>query len=163
MDRHLKETITGFVSLVIFLLFFVFSFSIEIKTVGGGVSSRTIPQIISVLGIILSIALTLKNFIPYLKKRREKNNSDVYVERKRWKQVGISTGLMLCYIALMNTFGFILTSIVYLFLQMLVIQEKPTKKRVLLLAVIAICVPLILYVPFRYGFQLMIPVGTVFR
>ena len=70
---------------------------------------------------------------------------------------------MVGYILLMHTFGFMLTSAVYLFLQMLAILENRSKKRVILMAVIAVLVPVILYIPFRYGFQLMIPVGTIFR
>ena len=46
-DPRVKDVITGIVSLVLFLLFFGFSFTIEVKTVGGSISSRTIPQFVS--------------------------------------------------------------------------------------------------------------------
>ena len=163
-DPRMKDVITGLASLALFLLFFGFSFAIEVKTVGGAVSSRTIPQFISACGIIVSLILVLKNLFPYLKAKKNGEEEDpVYVDRKRWKQIALSVVLMLGYILLMRTFGFMLTSAVYLFLQMLAILEDRSKKRVILIAIIAIVVPIVLYIPFRYGFQLMIPVGTIFR
>lgn len=163
-DPRVKDVITGIVSLVLFLLFFGFSFAIEVKTVGGSVSSRTIPQFVSSCGIIVSLILILKNLFPYLKaKKSGEQQEPVYTDRKRWGQLAISVALMVGYILLMRTFGFMLTSAVYLFLQMLAILEDRSKKRVILIAVIAVLVPVILYIPFRYGFQLMIPVGTIFR
>lgn len=163
-DPRVKDVITGIVSLVLFLLFFGFSFAIEVKTVGGSVSSRTIPQFVSSCGIIVSLILILKNLFPYLKaKRSGEQQEPAYTDRKRWVQLAISVALMVGYILLMRTFGFMLTSAVYLFLQMLAILEDRSKKRVILIAVIAVLVPVILYIPFRYGFQLMIPVGTIFR
>ena len=163
-DPRVKDVITGIVSLVLFLLFFGFSFAIEVKTVGGSVSSRTIPQFVSSCGIIVSLILILKNLFPYLKARKSGGQQEpVYTDRKRWGQLAISVVLMVGYILLMRTFGFMLTSAVYLFLQMLAILEDRSRKRVILIAVIAVLVPVILYIPFRYGFQLMIPVGTIFR
>ena len=163
-DPRMKDVITGVVSLVLFLLFFVFSFTIEVKTVGGGVSSRTIPQLVSAGGIIVSLILTLKNLFAYWKAQKNGEQTEpVYTARKRWGQIALSVVLMVGYILLMRTFGFMLTSAVYLFLQMLAILENRSKKRIILIAVIAILVPVILYIPFRYGFQLMIPVGTIFK
>ena len=163
-DPRVKDVITGIVSLVLFLLFFGFSFTIEVKTVGGSISSRTIPQFVSSCGIIVSFILILKNLFPYLKAQKSGEQQEpVYTDRKRWGQLAISVVLMVGYILLMRTFGFMLTSAVYLFLQMLAILENRSKKRVILIAIIAVLVPVILYIPFRYGFQLMIPVGTIFR
>lgn len=163
-DPRVKDVITGIVSLVLFLLFFGFSFTIEVKTVGGSISSRTIPQFVSSCGIIVSLILILKNLFPYLKAQKSGEQQEpVYTDRKRWGQLAISVVLMVDYILLMRTFGFMLTSAVYLFLQMLAILENRSKKRVILIAIIAVLVPVILYIPFRYGFQLMIPVGTIFR
>ncbi len=163
-DPRVKDVITGIVSLVLFLLFFGFSFTIEVKTVGGSISSRTIPQFVSSCGIIVSLILILKNLFPYLKAQKSGEQQEpVYTDRKRWGQLAISVVLMVGYILLMRTFGFMLTSAVYLFLQMLAILENRSKKRVILIAIIAVLVPVILYIPFRYGFQLMIPVGTIFR
>ena len=163
-DPRVKDVITGIVSLVLFLLFFGFSFTIEVKTVGGSISSRTIPQFVSSCGIIVSLILILKNLFPYLKAQKSGEQQEpVYTDRKRWGQLAISVVLMVGYILLMRTFGFMLTSAVYLFLQMLAILENRSKKRVILIAIIAVLVPVILYIPFRYGFKLMIPVGTIFR
>lgn len=163
-DPRVKDVITGIVSLVLFLLFFGFSFTIEVKTVGGSISSRTIPQFVSSCGIIVSLILILKNLFPHLKAQKSGEQQEpVYTDRKRWGQLAISVVLMVGYILLMRTFGFMLTSAVYLFLQMLAILENRSKKRVILIAIIAVLVPVILYIPFRYGFQLMIPVGTIFR
>lgn len=163
-DPRVKDVITGIVSLVLFLLFFGFSFTIEVKTVGDSISSRTIPQFVSSCGIIVSLILILKNLFPYLKAQKSGEQQEpVYTDRKRWGQLAISVVPMVGYILLMRTFGFMLTSAVYLFLQMLAILENRSKKRVILIAIIAVLVPVILYIPFRYGFQLMIPVGTIFR
>lgn len=77
--------------------------------------------------------------------------------------MALSLLLLIAYVALMKTFGFILTSIVYLFVQMVLIAEDRSWKHLLLLLVISICIPIILYIPFRYGFKLLLPTGTIFQ
>lgn len=159
-----KEAIAGLVMVLLFFAFFIFSFSITEKTVTGVVSSRTVPQFVSILGIIVSLYLTITKWLGY-KKNREvaKDEEKVAAEPRLWKRIIISTILLTGYISLINVFGYILTSIIYLFLQITTIYEKRDKKSIIIIAIISIAIPLILYIPFRYVFNLMIPTGTIFR
>lgn len=163
MNPLLKNVCAGIALFLIFLLFFLLSFSIEIKSMTGAVSARSVPQAISILGMITSLYLTLKNLFPFMEQRKAGSGEAAPVPRRRWLHMVLSLLLFIGYVALMKTFGFILMSVVYLFLQMVLIAENRSCKHILLLLVISICIPVILYVPFRYGFKLLLPMGTIFE
>ncbi len=162
-DPQKKNVYAGILLFIVFLLFFLLSFSIEIKRATGSMTSRSVPQVISVLGMIVSLYMVLKNLMAY---RAKKKNGGVETEEvpvKRWTLMGLSVVLLIAYVGSMRAIGFILSSILYLFLQMVSISEDRSAKRVVLLAVIAIAVPILFYIPFRYGFKLMLPIGTLFK
>lgn len=64
MDPFLKNTCAGAALFIVFLLFFLFSFSVEVKSMTGAVSARSVPQAVSILGMITSLYLTLKTCSP---------------------------------------------------------------------------------------------------
>ena len=175
LNPRLRDLIFGAVTLGVFLLFFIFSFEITEKTVSGIVSSRTIPLIISALGGGMALLLIAKNAVLYaIEQKKAKASSEGTAAKadapatqpaapRRWGMIAASTALLVAYIALMSTFGFIATSIAYLFVQMLILSEKKGWKRILLLLGIAAGVTMLFYLPFRYLFQLMLPVGSIFR
>ena len=163
MNPLLKDACAGAVLFLVFLLFFLFSFSIEVKSLTGVVSARSVPQAVSIMGMFAALYLFLKNLLPYLEQKRAGADAAVRVPRRRWLLMAASLLLLAGYVALIETLGFILTSVLYLLAQMGIIAEKKTWKHLLLLAVIALCVPLVLYFPFRYGFKLLLPTGTIFH
>ena len=70
MDPLLKDACAGAVLFLVFLLFFLFSFSIEIKSMTGAVSARSVPQAVSVMGMFAALYLFLKSLLPYLEQKR---------------------------------------------------------------------------------------------
>ena len=72
----------------------------------------------------------------------------------------LSIPLLLAYAYSMKPVGFLLSSMVYLFLHMLLLTVNK-KRNYLLLAVLAIIVPCIIYFCFVKLFYLMLPVGIL--
>ena len=163
MNPIKKDMYAGVFSGILFLFFFGFSFGIAEKVTTGSVTSRTLPQAISLIGLICSLILIISNAVKYKKELKAGTLVDVYGEKRLWKNIIISFVLMGGYIALIKTLGFILMSIIYLFLQILILTEEKSKKNIIKVAIISIVVPFVLYLPFRYIFKLLIPVGKVFR
>jgi hypothetical protein len=84
-------------------------------------------------------------------------------EKLRWVHLALSVVLMFLYVFFMKTLGFILSSVVYLIIQILALQRKRDPKTVLLVIGISIFVPLLLFIPFRYIFGLRLPLGILSR
>lgn len=66
--------------------------------------------------------------------------------------------LMLLYMIAFQPVGFVVSSIVYLFLQMLLLSDK-TNRKILLFAVIAIILPVAVDALFVYVIKMPLPVG----
>lgn len=65
---------------------------------------------------------------------------------------------MLLYMIAFQPVGFVVSSIVYLFLQMLLLSDK-TNRKILLFAVIAIILPVAVDALFVYVIKMPLPVG----
>lgn len=75
--------------------------------------------------------------------------------------VGKTLGLIVGYIAILEWVGFPLATVAYLYLQFLVLTplEQPVSHGRYLL--IAACAATLIYVVFRHGFDLLLPVGVL--
>lgn len=153
MTIKMRNTIAS----VIFLLFggFMFYASLGIKTVmSNDVGSGYVPRFIAILIIITSaikLVLTLLNKDPNFRKK-EASNSDLLG--------GIGTiGLMLLYMMAFNSLGFILSTVCYLFAQMLLLSDS-TNRKPILFAVLSIIVPIAVYALFVYAISMPLPIGV---
>jgi len=77
------------------------------------------------------------------------------------KTVLITVGLILVYVVLLKPLGFIISSSLYLFAQILVLVPVRIKKNYLLYALVAVITSAIIYVSFRFGLDLMLPAGLL--
>ena len=68
---------------------------------------------------------------------------------------------MLVYVFVMKPVGFILSTLVFLFCQMMVLSpdDERGKKQAILLAVIDVVFTLVVFFLFRYGFKIVLPAG----
>jgi hypothetical protein len=73
----------------------------------------------------------------------------------------ITFGLFVFYMFALAPLGFILSSIIYVFLQMLVLSVKPSIKQVVVFALISIAAPILSHYLFVNFFTLMLPRGTL--
>lgn len=77
------------------------------------------------------------------------------------KTVLLTLGLILGYIALLGPVGFPLMTVVYLYLQFLVLTPVKQKANHLLYLLIAVICSAVVYLLFREAFDLMLPAGLL--
>lgn len=78
-----------------------------------------------------------------------------------YKRVLLSVILVLIYVFILQPVGFIVSTLVFLPLQMLVLspEDKRGKKDIILLLVIDVIFTLAVFFLFRYGFKIVLPAG----
>lgn len=117
------------------------------------------PMVIGVVTFILSAALlflSVKNF-----KMHVAEIDPTSIEACDYKRVLSSVILMLIYVFTMKPIGFIVATLVFLLLQMVVLSpdEERNKKSIIKLAVIDVIFTLVVFFLFRYGFKIVLPAG----
>lgn len=117
------------------------------------------PMVIGVLTFILAAILTVlsvKNF----KANAAAIDPDSIPECD-YKRVLSSIILVLVYVFILKPVGFIVSTLAFLFLQMLVLSpdDERGKKDMIKLAVIDVIFTLVVFFLFRYGFKIVLPAG----
>ena len=118
------------------------------------------PTVIGMVILVLALALlflAVKNFKMHVQELEASN----YKDTSDYKRVVLSILLVLVYVLTMKPVGFIITTLVYLFLQMYVLapEENRTKKDVITLLIIDVVFTFIVFFLFRYGFKIVLPAG----
>lgn len=117
------------------------------------------PTVVSVIILILAgilLFLSVKNFKMHAEEA-EKSGKDT----SDYKRVLASLVLALVYVNVLKPVGFILSTLVYLVLQIIVLapDDKRTKKDIILYLVLDVVFTIIVYLLFRYGFKIVLPAG----
>lgn len=158
--------ITLFAILVYILSFFVKSYSIA--TVGPGFMPRVVAVILFLLGFALIIQ-TLFRIRLDESVTNDINVSPDALERKRvWSLSYIieenanilSIPLLAFYAFSLKSLGFIVSSSIYLFLQMNLLEKKG-ERTPLIYAIVSVIIPLLVYFVFNKYFYLMLPEGIL--
>lgn len=138
---------------VLFLAFGVFLFvqSMGVKhMMKNDVGSGFFPKVIAVAMIAVSLirlVMTLKEE----EKEAKKSNSD---PKGGWMTIV----LVSLYVLAFNEVGFLIATVIYLFLQMLVLTPAE-KRNIPLLAVISVAAPVFIYTLFVYVINTPLPKG----
>jgi len=162
-----KENLwTGAVLFLYGLWMLVHSFSFTGVGRAGEPGPVLLPRIISTLLILLSILLLLTT-VAGLKKAdksiaiaTEEKIKSSFLDKKNIN-ILITFGLFVFYMLALAPLGFVLSSIIYVFLQMLVLSVAPSKKQLLIFAIVSISVPILSYLLFVNAFSLMLPRGDI--
>lgn len=114
------------------------------------------PLCVGYLTLVLAVALTVLSL-----KSLKENKGKTYEEDENkpdYKRVLISFVLILIYVFVMKPVGFIISTIVYLPLQMYTLAPTEGRKPVFL-TIISIVFTLAVFFLFRYGFKIVLPAG----
>lgn len=117
------------------------------------------PLVIGSVAFILAAILTflsVKNF-----KLHAKELENTTVPDCDYKRVLSSVILVLIYVFVLQPVGFILSTMVYLLLQMLVLSpdDERDPKHIIRLVIIDVIFTLVVFFLFRYGFKIVLPAG----
>lgn len=117
------------------------------------------PVIIGVLILILAgvLLITTLSRFKMIQEEAEKSGKD----EADYKRVIGSLVLALLYVYLLKPVGFIVSTLVYLFLQIYVLapDSKRSRKDLIQFAVIDVIFTFVVYFLFRYGFTIVLPAG----
>ena len=117
------------------------------------------PTVIGILTFVLAamlLFLSIKNF-----KLNTKEIDPASIEKCDYKRVLASVILVLVYVYMLQPVGFILCTLVFLLLQMLVLSpdDERDKKHIIKLLIIDVIFTLVVFFLFRYGFKIVLPAG----
>ncbi len=167
MSRH-KDVATGCVVIGFAILIFVLSLDVKdfaVARIGAAFLPRVAAMLFAVLGTILVIE-------GWGRRSRETPTSESTTPATGggtvgespifggWVAVMLSVGLMCAYVAALSSLGFIISSAIYVFLQILVLA-KNARRNYALFGLVAIVTPVAAYFMFVRVFQVMIPAGIL--
>lgn len=175
--NEVRDIVFGLISILIFSVFFISSFSlvfgIDTNTVIG---ADFFPQLFCGVGMGVGALLVLTNaYKLYRIRRLEKEKTaetaeaddgkraDRAVNLKQYGKVAGCIGLMFALILMINYLGFIVGSCIYIFVQVMYLsppEKRKSRKYILLIALVSIVLPVLLFVAFRYGFGILVPAGA---
>ncbi|MDO4265277.1 MAG: tripartite tricarboxylate transporter TctB family protein [Eubacteriales bacterium] len=127
----------------------------KVMDIGPDFMPLVIGGVTFILAAIL-LFLSVKNF-----KMNTAGIDPASIEACDYKRVLMSALLVLIYVFVLKPVGFIISTLVYLPLQMMVLapDEKRTKKELIKLIIIDVIFTLVVFILFRYGFKIVLPEG----
>lgn len=172
MTKGQKDVAAGSVLAAFSIAYFALSFQIKLMRIDRVVGSRMFPQILGVCMFLLGVFLIVNGVIAWKREKAAapaegaKSEADPEAAQKRrqavYKTLGVFVGYAF-YIFLMDKIGFTVSSILYLFSQMLLMAKRPiSKKQYLIYAATAVITAVVLYYMFVVGFQLILPKASWF-
>lgn len=166
-SRCYKDVLVGAVLLLIFVLIIIGAQSTQLLVLAT-ITAKFWPTVIGIIGCVLSVVLIAQGFISGRKLALLENSESAVSEKGEKLFEGgnrrtILTFLLVAlYIISITLLGWILSTLVYLFLQISLLTEK-AKRKPLRIAIITVIFTAIVYVLFRYAFMLMLPPGTIWQ
>lgn len=122
------------------------------------------PTVVGVICLVLSLLL----LVQAITKLRSKDGAlkaagEETGEASDYKRVIESLILALAFVNVLKPVGFIISTLVYLALQIIVLapNDKRTKKDILLYLIIDVVFTFVVYFLFRYGFKIVLPAGLI--
>ena len=119
------------------------------------------PTVIGVI-IVLLAGLLLKNTIAD-HKMNVAEAEKAEPEKCDYKRVLASLTASIVYVNVLKPVGFILSTLVYLFLQIFILapDDQRQKKNLILYLVLDVVFTIAVYFLFRYGFKIVLPAGLI--
>ncbi|MBQ8081997.1 MAG: tripartite tricarboxylate transporter TctB family protein [Clostridia bacterium] len=157
--KKCRDLVLGVVMLALSVAYTVYARQIKTrpKLTPSYASARIIPTLLGVVLGVLSILLILQGI---RKLRAAGEVQGEKMSRVDLLSVTLTFAAMVLYIVLLPNLGFILSTIIFLFLQITILA--PTEKRNLLLfAVIAVVFTALVFVAFRIGLSQLLPRGPI--
>ena len=160
-----KNFLTGVGVIILGLFMYFASFDIQ-EFIRTRVGASFVPRVASSLFVILGGILILGSFRCTVPTETPEYATEEEEEEEGEKVFGglpavfLSLILMIAYVGLMESVGFIITSVVYIFLQILVLA-KQGPHNYLVFGLISIVVPIVVFYLFVNVFKVLIPAGIL--
>ena len=150
-NKRYSELLLGIIMFLLAGIYFFLTKSIE---GAGGIDSRFLPFILSAILIILASLQTLKG-VKILKEGYKIEEDLDYLTFLK------TLSLIVLYIGFLSLLGFILSTIIFLFLEFIVLTPEEESKNYGLYIIISVATSLVVYFLFRSGLNLILPKGII--
>jgi len=131
-------------------------FMLSSNSVGASFMPRIAASILLLLGLVTFMAawrITPTAMTQQTNRQEKENTGGLFFTL-------ISIVLMIGYIALLDTLGFVIASAIYIFCQILILRKQAPKRWITFLLV-ALFLPVSAYLLFVYVFDVMVPAGLL--
>jgi len=139
------------------LFFFVATFHVQSGVQIEVISGRVVPYVLSVLLFVLSIILILTSV--FSKKISEET---LRVFTKGNILVPVSMGVFLCYILVIRTLGFYVSTGLFLICTMMLYDRDRDRRSLVKKGLVSIGIPVVIYLLFYRLLRVYLPTGTLF-
>lgn len=163
MISKIRDVQAGIFLLFVSVIMFTTTLTFK-KLTTSQVGPAFMPQVIAVLIALMAVAIIIQGVRNVKAERGKKASTDVVVTKKdtknevTYRPVILSFALMAVYVVVMPFVGFLITTAVYMFIQMMILSDKPERKWLLFVTVSVVASASIYYV-FRNVFYVMLPNG----
>lgn len=157
--KKCRDLILGVFMLALsgFYLYFAQQIKTKPKLTPSYASDRIMPTILGILLAILSIFLIIQG----VKKLKAHDDEEVKkMDRADVMAVVFTFAIIIAYIMLLPYLGFILSTVIYLFFQMIILAPSD-KRNIVLFAVVAVVFTLLVFYAFRLGLSQPLPRGPI--
>ncbi len=157
--KKYRDVILGVAMLLFsgFYLYYAQQIVLRPKLIPSYASAAIMPNLLGILLAGLSVICIIQGI------RKIKTADDQEKEKLNKGDVlstVLTVAVIIGYTAILKPLGFCLSTVMFLFLQMLVLAP-PDKRRYLLFAIVAVVFTAIVFVAFRVGLQMLLPRGII--
>ena len=157
--KKCRDLILGVFMLALSVFYLIFAQQIKTKPklTPSYASDRIMPTILGILLAILSVFLIVQG----LKQLKTQDDGEVKkADRADTIAVILTFAIIICYIIVLPYLGFVLSTLIYLFCQMLILAP-PDKRNYVLFAIVAVVFTLLVFFAFRVGLSQPLPRGPI--
>ena len=158
--KKCKDLILGIVMLAFSGFYLIYAQQIKTrpKLTPSYASARIMPVLLGALLAILSVVCIIQG----VRKMKAPEGEDAAkkLDRGDLMAVVFTFAVIIGYIMVMPMLGFILSTVIYLFLQMLILAPAD-KRNYVLFAIVAVVFTVLVFVAFRVGLQQLLPRGVI--
>ena len=154
-----RDTITGAVVLCFGIVLFCLSYTINEMTISG-IGAESMPRLVAVVFGISGIIMMSAGIRPKASPAPEESSKKNDKAANGYLLVTLNILLFLIYLYALEDIGFLLTTPVYLFLQMMLLSG-PGENRPGLFALVSMLTSLGSYYLFLKAFQIILPAGIL--
>ncbi|WP_404457980.1 tripartite tricarboxylate transporter TctB family protein [Oceanobacillus kapialis] len=162
-ENKLVDLFSALFLIVVSIVLYISTFSFR-QITASKIGSNFLPQMVAIALFILSAVLFVSALIGWRKEKKIKTElgakQEDNEEKRDYKLVLISLGLIAVYLILIPTLGFLLSTAGYLFIQMYLISDLE-KRSPIKFAAVSIVVSVSVYWVFKNVFFLMLPAGIL--
>ena len=156
MFRKCRDLIMGAVMLALSVFYLIFTQQIKTrpKLTPPYAGARVIPGLLSVILAVLSVILIVQGWRKLkAPQEAEEKGADVLA-------VAETFAVIIGYTVLLQPAGFILSTVIYLFAQMMVLAPADKRNPVLFI-IVSVAFTAFVFVAFRIGLQQLLPRGII--